>query len=314
MAANALSKPFVASASVCAPSHLSLFAIPYQCGEELFWQLKGDMVLEVMEKGRPKSIPIKEGEMFLLPPLIPHSPQRPADTIGFVMERERLASESDAMRWCVCVQCTSCPPQRPLGSPTVPSRYVDGTTDVLLQKVFHCHDLGTELPPIIKEYKESEEFRTGVPSGAPIPEFPHPVDVTSELPAPVNFEAWVADHRDVNAYIFGGPDTTAEYAVLVVTKGLVWDEWHHNPGETWFYVKAGGGAELTLRDRDGAEKPVALRETDSLLLPHGWSYKGSVRSRLLLRLCPFTCSNMPRVVFVLQWGAGVGLVVTNKVL
>lgn len=44
--------------------------------------LKGDMELHVMEMGRNKIIPIHEGEAFLLPAQIPHSPQRFANTIG----------------------------------------------------------------------------------------------------------------------------------------------------------------------------------------------------------------------------------------
>ena len=45
-------------------------------GEEFFYQLEGDMVLKIMEKNKPKDIKIKEGEIFLLPPMVPHSPQR----------------------------------------------------------------------------------------------------------------------------------------------------------------------------------------------------------------------------------------------
>src|SRR5262245_34540926 len=50
-------------------------------GEELFYQLEGDIVLRIMEDGKPQDIPIKQGELFLLPAGIPHSPQRPAGTV-----------------------------------------------------------------------------------------------------------------------------------------------------------------------------------------------------------------------------------------
>lgn len=69
-------------------------------GEEFFYQLKGDMRLDVMERGQKKGIHIREGHCFVLPPRVPHSPQRFADTIGLVIERERQEDEMDGLRWC----------------------------------------------------------------------------------------------------------------------------------------------------------------------------------------------------------------------
>src|SRR6185436_15529827 len=57
-------------------------------GEEFFYQLEGTMNLRYLEKGVPKDFPIAEGEIFLLPPKVPHSPQRPANTVGLVIERK----------------------------------------------------------------------------------------------------------------------------------------------------------------------------------------------------------------------------------
>jgi 3-hydroxyanthranilate 3,4-dioxygenase len=69
-------------------------------GEELFWQLKGDMELVVEERGSQKSIPIREGEIFLLPGKIPHSPRRSANSIGLVIERQRVeGQEMDGLRY-----------------------------------------------------------------------------------------------------------------------------------------------------------------------------------------------------------------------
>ena len=43
---------------------------------------------------------MKEGEVFLLPSRIPHSPNRPEEgSLGLVIERERLEGEMDGMRW-----------------------------------------------------------------------------------------------------------------------------------------------------------------------------------------------------------------------
>ncbi len=72
---------------------------------EFFYQLEGDMILKIIdpEKG-PRDIPIKEGEIFHLPPCIPHSPQRVADTVGLVVEIKRPEGVLDGFQW----YCESC--------------------------------------------------------------------------------------------------------------------------------------------------------------------------------------------------------------
>ena len=81
-------------------------------------------------------------QVFLLPGKIPHSPQRFSDTVGLVIERERLKTETDALRYFVEVD----------GKPT---------KDVLFERWFYCDDLGTQLGPVIKEFFASEQFKTG---------------------------------------------------------------------------------------------------------------------------------------------------------
>jgi 3-hydroxyanthranilate 3,4-dioxygenase len=73
-------------------------------GEELFLQLEGDMVLRIAQNGRIVDMPIREGDLFLLPPEIPHSPQRPAGTVGIVVERRRGPDEMDGFSW-YCENC-----------------------------------------------------------------------------------------------------------------------------------------------------------------------------------------------------------------
>ncbi len=74
-----------------------------------------------------KDVVIKEGEFFLLPARIPHSPQRTANSCGLVIERRRNLDEKDSVRW-----------------------FVPDTSDVLYDKWFYCEDLGTVLVPLIK--------------------------------------------------------------------------------------------------------------------------------------------------------------------
>ena len=106
-------------------------------GEEFFYQIEGDMVLKVMEDGRARDIPIREGEIFLLPPLVPHSPQRFSNTVGMVVERRRAEHEKDHLRW-----------------------YCEGCGEILHDASFHCTDLGTQLKPVIERFHASEELRT----------------------------------------------------------------------------------------------------------------------------------------------------------
>ncbi|MCY4439266.1 MAG: 3-hydroxyanthranilate 3,4-dioxygenase, partial [Deltaproteobacteria bacterium] len=73
-------------------------------GEEFFYQLEGDMTLRIMEDGAPRDVPIRAGEIFLLPPKVPHSPQRRPDTVGLVIERQRRDGELDLFQW-YCDDC-----------------------------------------------------------------------------------------------------------------------------------------------------------------------------------------------------------------
>jgi 3-hydroxyanthranilate 3,4-dioxygenase len=106
-------------------------------GPELFYQLEGDMVLRTVQHGEFVDVPIRAGEMFLLPPNVPHSPQRFADTIGLVVERQRHADELDGFLW-FCSQC--------------------GTK--LHERFLHVADIVEDLPPVLREYADSEQLRT----------------------------------------------------------------------------------------------------------------------------------------------------------
>ena len=72
--------------------------------EELFFQLEGDIVLRTVQDGRLIDIPIRQGDIFLLPAELPHSPQRPAGSVGIVVERTRNRDELDGFSW-YCENC-----------------------------------------------------------------------------------------------------------------------------------------------------------------------------------------------------------------
>jgi 3-hydroxyanthranilate 3,4-dioxygenase len=76
----------------------------YEEGPEFFYQLEGDMLLKLMTPDGPEDVTIAEGEIFYLPPRIPHSPQRFENTVGLVIERKRLDGEQDGLMW-FCPNC-----------------------------------------------------------------------------------------------------------------------------------------------------------------------------------------------------------------
>ena len=72
--------------------------------EEYFYQLKGDIVIRVIEDGAIKDIQVREGETFFTPGGAPHSPTRPPETLGIVVELRRPAGESERLQF-YCENC-----------------------------------------------------------------------------------------------------------------------------------------------------------------------------------------------------------------
>ena len=106
-------------------------------GAEWFHQLEGEMVLRVQDEGKVRDIPIRAGETFLLPPRVPHSPQRMADSIGLVIERRRLPHEDDGLLW-FCQACNH----------------------KVYEEYFHLQDIELDFPPVFDRFYASVEHRT----------------------------------------------------------------------------------------------------------------------------------------------------------
>lgn len=106
--------------------------------EELFYQVKGDVEVTIQQDGKAVKVPIKEGEMFLLPANIPHSPGRPEDTIGLVIERVRKGTDyKDGLMW-FCDECNH----------------------KLYEERFTLNDIEKDFLDVFKRYYNSEENRT----------------------------------------------------------------------------------------------------------------------------------------------------------
>lgn len=115
----------------------------YNESEEFFHQLEGDIVLKVIDDGKPVDIPIRQGEIFLLPPKVPHSPQRPANTVGLVIEKKRSGNEKDGLQW-----------------------YCENCGNKLYEEYFKLENIVAQLPPIMEGFYQSEEHRTCSNCGA----------------------------------------------------------------------------------------------------------------------------------------------------
>ena len=104
---------------------------------EFFYQVEGDMVLKIMDNGVPKDVPIKEGEIYLLPPKVPHSPQRGANTVGLVIESKRPEGMMDGLAW-----------------------YCENCNHELHSEAFAVKNIETDMPIIFDEFYGSLEKRT----------------------------------------------------------------------------------------------------------------------------------------------------------
>jgi 3-hydroxyanthranilate 3,4-dioxygenase len=105
--------------------------------DEIFYMLRGAMTLEYLRDGRRHTQVIREGELLLVPALTPHSPHRPADTWGLVIEVKRRPHETESLLW-LCERC-----------------------DARLHEVtMHVADIEGELRAALEAFDASEALRT----------------------------------------------------------------------------------------------------------------------------------------------------------
>lgn len=109
----------------------------YNETEELFYQLEGDIEVTIQEDGKAVKVPIREGEMYLHPAKVPHSPARPANTVGLVIERKREPDHQDGLLW-----------------------FCDNCNHKLHETYFHLTNIEKDFLPRFKEFFNSEKLRT----------------------------------------------------------------------------------------------------------------------------------------------------------
>ena len=106
-------------------------------GEEFYYQLEGEILVKIQEDGKAVDVPIKEEEIFLLPPRVPHSPIRGANTIGLVIERKRKNGEKDGLLW-FCEKCNH----------------------KLYEEYFGLNNIMTQFQGVFKKFYGSKELLT----------------------------------------------------------------------------------------------------------------------------------------------------------
>jgi 3-hydroxyanthranilate 3,4-dioxygenase len=252
----------------------------FELGEEFFYQIQGDMILRIVDGGKFRDVVIREGEVFLLPGRIPHSPQRYPNTIGLVIERKRREDELDGLIW----YCSNC-------------------NRVLVHDQFPCKDLGTELKVKIENYYSDVNLRTckaclhvdqkHIPVGSVQEAFRddgrmlhedhlkgrflfekiflliqillgcHRIDPQT-YPNPFDLKNWLNQLGKLPSKQIFGEDS--EFAFTAYKGEMLNKEFSASPSETWFY-QIEGSLELTVSDRK-----FTLNHGESYVLPAHLSY------------------------------------------
>jgi 3-hydroxyanthranilate 3,4-dioxygenase len=109
----------------------------YNESEEFFYQLEGNVTVRIQEDGKAIDVPINEGEIFLLPPRVPHNPMRGPNTIGLVIERKRREGEKDGLLW-FCEKCNA----------------------KVFEEYFTLTDIASQFQTVFAKYYGDENLRT----------------------------------------------------------------------------------------------------------------------------------------------------------
>jgi 3-hydroxyanthranilate 3,4-dioxygenase len=109
----------------------------YNETEELFYQIEGDIMVKTQQDGKLVEYEIKEGEMFLLPEKVPHSPVRSEKSIGLVIERKRTEKHRDGLMW-----------------------FSETANELLYEEYFQLTNVEKDFLPVFKKFYSDEKLRT----------------------------------------------------------------------------------------------------------------------------------------------------------
>ncbi len=115
--------------------------------DEIFMQLEGTIRVDLIEPdGARVERRLEPGDVMLIPAWTPHSPLRPAESWGVVIERPRAADEYDTLRW-----------------------YCDCCAHILHEATFHVSDIETELRVALERFNADVSLRTCDECGCVLP-------------------------------------------------------------------------------------------------------------------------------------------------
>lgn len=212
-------------------------------GEELYYMVTGMMCLRIQNRGKFEQLVIREGEMFLLPARVPHSPQRYHNSVGLVIQRERLPHEKDGLRF-----------------------LREDTTELFFERWFHCDNVETDFKPIIREYLQSGRHHQDVgktsalSSEEDIESSRFWPNFQAQICPPVHLSTWLQENRadlerDGRKSLY---DARYQTEATVFRRGT--HRCTHEHSETWLWQLEGSSVVRT----DGAE--YALSKGRSLLV------------------------------------------------
>lgn len=110
----------------------------YNETEELFYQLEGEIEVNIQENGEKKVMRLGPGDMYLNPAKVPHSPARKENSIGLVIELKRTEKDGkDGLMW-----------------------FCDHCNHKLHEVYFPLKDIEKDFLPHFKSFYSDEKLRT----------------------------------------------------------------------------------------------------------------------------------------------------------
>lgn len=110
----------------------------YNEAEEFFFQLEGTIYINIQTNGKRERITLHAGDIYLLPPKIPHQPVRTENSVGLVIEKKRKEpGRKDGLIW-----------------------YCENCNHKLYEVYFELKDIETDFLPHFQHFYSSEELRT----------------------------------------------------------------------------------------------------------------------------------------------------------